>query len=85
MTTIGHVFIPLDREHDGVVPTGEDRAHFESLPVPLALWQPFEECLSDHLSELSEGQIDGGGGSSRGRARTARLAHITRGVRPPRR
>jgi hypothetical protein len=21
MTTIGHVFIPLDREHDGVVPT----------------------------------------------------------------
>ena len=50
MTTIGHVFIPLDREHDGVVPTGEDRAHFESLPVPLA--------LSDHLSELSEGQID---------------------------
>jgi hypothetical protein len=58
MTTIGHVFIPLDREHDGVVPTGEDRAHFESLPVPLALWQSFEECLSDHLSELSEGQID---------------------------
>ena len=57
-TTIGHVFIPLDREHDGVVPTGEDRAHFESLPVPLALWQSFEECLSDHLSELSEGQID---------------------------
>jgi hypothetical protein len=58
MTTIGHVFIPLDREHDGVVPRGEDRAHFESLPVPLALWQSFEECLSDHLSELSEGQID---------------------------
>ena len=58
MTTIGHVFIPLDREHDGVVPTGEDQAHFESLPVPLALWQSFEACLSDHLSELSEGQID---------------------------
>ena len=58
MTTIGHVFIPLDREHDGVVPTGEDPAHFESLPVPLPLWQSFEECLSDHLSELLEGQID---------------------------
>ena len=43
MTTIGHVFIPLDREHDGVVPTGEDRAHFESLPVPLALWRSFEQ------------------------------------------
>jgi len=58
MTTIGHVFVPLDREHDGVVPTGEDRGLFESLPVPLALWPSFEECLSDHLSELSEGQID---------------------------
>jgi hypothetical protein len=58
MTTIGHAFIPLDREHDGMVPTGEDRAHFESLPVPLALWPSFEECLSEHLSELSEGQID---------------------------
>jgi hypothetical protein len=54
MTTIGHVFVPLDREHDGVVPTGEDRRLFESLPVPLALWPSFEECLS----ELSEGQID---------------------------
>jgi hypothetical protein len=51
-------FIPLDREHDGVVPTGEDQAHFESMPVPLALWQSFEQCLSDYLSELSEGQID---------------------------
>jgi hypothetical protein len=39
------------------VPRGADRAHFERLPVPLALWQSFEECLSDHLSELSEGQI----------------------------
>jgi len=58
MTTIGHVFIPLDREHDGMVPTGDDREHFENLPVPLALWQPFEECLSDHLSELSDGEID---------------------------
>ena len=48
----------VDREHDGVVPTGDDRAHFECLPVPLALWRSFEECLSDHLSELSEGQID---------------------------
>jgi hypothetical protein len=58
MTTIGHVFIPLDREHDGMVPTDEDRAHFESLPVPLAVWQPFEQRLSDRLSELSEGMID---------------------------
>ena len=33
MTTIGHVFIPLDRQHDGMVPTEDDQAHFESLPV----------------------------------------------------
>jgi hypothetical protein len=58
MTTIGHVFIPLDREHDGTVPTNDDEAHFESLPVPLALWEPFQQCLSKHLSELTEGQID---------------------------
>ena len=58
MTTIGHVFIPLDREHDGTVPTDDDQAHFESLPVPLALWEPFQQCLSKHLSELTEGQID---------------------------
>jgi hypothetical protein len=30
MTTIGHVFIPLNREH-GMVPTDDDQAHFESL------------------------------------------------------
>ena len=36
MTTIGHVFIPLNREHDGTVPTDDDQAHFESLPVPLS-------------------------------------------------
>ena len=58
MTTIGHVFIPLDREHDGTVPTGDDREHFESLPIPLAQWHPFEQCLSEHLSELTDGQID---------------------------
>ena len=58
MTTIGHVFIPLDREHNGMVPTDNDQAHFESLPVPLALWEPFQQCLSKHLSELTEGQID---------------------------
>jgi hypothetical protein len=58
MTTIGYVFIPLNREHDGTVPTDDDQAHFESLPVPLALWEPFEKCLSKRLSELSEGQID---------------------------
>ena len=58
MTTIGYVFIPLSREHDGAVPTDGDRAHFESLPVPLALWEQFEQCLSKHLSELTEGQID---------------------------
>jgi hypothetical protein len=58
MTTIGHVFVPLDREHDGTVPTDNDKAHFESLPVPLALWEPFQQCLSKHLSELTEGQID---------------------------
>jgi hypothetical protein len=58
MTTIGHVFIPLSREHDGMVPTDDDQTHFESLPVPLALWEPFQQCLSKHLSELTEGQID---------------------------
>jgi hypothetical protein len=60
MTTIGQVFIARDREHDGMVPSGDDRAHFESLSVPLAVWQPFERCLSDRLSELSEGVIDRG-------------------------
>ena len=30
----------------------------KSLPVPLAPWEPFEQCLSEHLSELTEGQID---------------------------
>jgi len=58
MTTIGHVFIPVDREHDCTEPIGDNRAHFDSLPVPLALWQPFEQCLCEHLSELTEGQID---------------------------
>jgi hypothetical protein len=58
MTTIGHVFIPLNREHDGMVPTGDDQAHFESLAIPLAQWNPFEQCLSEHLSELTDGQID---------------------------
>jgi hypothetical protein len=58
MTTIGHVFIPLDHEHDGMVPTDDDQARFESLPVPLALWEPFQQRLSKHLSELTEGQID---------------------------
>jgi hypothetical protein len=58
MTTIGHAFIPLSREHDGTVPTDDDQAHFESLPVPLALWDPFQQCLSSQLSELTEGQID---------------------------
>ena len=58
MTTIGQVFIPLRREHDGTVPTNDDQTHFESLSVPLALWEPFEQCLSKHLSELTEGQID---------------------------
>src|SRR5215471_15279656 len=58
MTTIGHVFIALNREHDGTAPTDDDRAHFESLPVPLALREPFQQCLSKHLSELTEGQID---------------------------
>jgi hypothetical protein len=46
------------REHDGMVPTDDDKTHFESLPVPLALWEPFQQCLSKHLSELTEGQID---------------------------
>ena len=58
MTTIGHVFIALNREHDGTVPTDDDQARFESLPVPLALWEPFQQRLSKHLSELTEGQID---------------------------
>ena len=42
----------------GTVPTDDDQTHFESLPVPLALWEPFQQCLSKHLSELTEGQID---------------------------
>jgi hypothetical protein len=54
-TIIGHVFIALNREHDGTVPTGDGQAHFESLR---ALWEPFQQCLSKHLSELTEGQID---------------------------
>jgi hypothetical protein len=58
VTTIGHVFIPLNREYDATVPTHDDHANFESLPVPLRLWEPFERCLSKHLSELTEGQID---------------------------
>jgi len=58
MATIGHVFIPLDRAHDGTAPADNDQTHFESLPVPLALWEPFEQRLSRHLSELTEGQID---------------------------
>jgi len=58
MTTIGHVFIPLNRDHDGMLPSGNDQRHFESLPVPLAVWEPFEQSLSAHLSELTEGQID---------------------------
>ena len=58
MTTIGHVFIPLNRGHDGTVPTGDDPEHFESLPIPLAQWHPFEQCLSKHLSELTDGEID---------------------------
>ena len=58
MTTIGHIFIPLNRKHDGMVPTDDDQARFESLPVPLALWELFQQCLSKHLSELTEGQID---------------------------
>jgi hypothetical protein len=58
MTTIGHVFIPLNRDHDGAVPTGDDQEHFESLAIPLAQWNPFEQCLSEHLSELTDGQID---------------------------
>jgi hypothetical protein len=57
MTTIGHIFIPLDRAHDGTVPTDDDQTHFER-PVPLALWELFQQCLSRHLSELTEGQID---------------------------
>ena len=58
MTTIGHVFIPLNHDHDGMSPTSNDQTHFESLPVPLALWEPFEQSLSGHLSDLTEGQID---------------------------
>ena len=40
------------------MPTDDDQAHFESLPIPLALWEPFQQCLSKHLSELTGGQID---------------------------
>ena len=37
---------------------GGGKARGESRTVPLALWEPFEQCLSKHLSELTEGQID---------------------------
>ena len=47
MTTIGHAFTPLGRKHDGTVPT--DEAHFESLPIPLALWEPLQQCLSKRV------------------------------------
>ena len=58
MTTIGQVFIPLNGEHDGTVPKKADRAHFETLLMPLAAWPPFEQRLADRLSELSDGVID---------------------------
>ena len=41
-----------------MVPSDDDNARFESLPVPLALWEPFQQRLSKHLSEVTEGQID---------------------------
>jgi hypothetical protein len=41
-----------------MVPSDDDNARFESLPVLLALWEPFQQRLSKHLSELTEGQID---------------------------
>jgi hypothetical protein len=43
MPTVGQVFIPLSRERE----TDSDRAHFESLPVPLALWEPFARRAAD--------------------------------------
>ena len=58
MTTIGHVFVPREGAPAGLAPTSEHRAHFESLPVPLAIWRPFEERLAEHLSELSDGEIE---------------------------
>jgi hypothetical protein len=51
MTTTGHVFIPLDRAHDGTMPMDDDRAHFESLPVPLEL----SSCSPVQPSELEIG------------------------------
>jgi hypothetical protein len=50
-----HPSRPRARRHGA---DGRDKAHFESLPVPLELWEPFQQCLSKHLSELTEGQID---------------------------
>ena len=95
MTTTGHVFIPFKREHDGMVPSDDDQTRFESLPVPLALWDPFQQRLSKHLSELTEGQIDreemfwfdaarGGGGGHRPTG-PAGLAHVACRIRSSRR
>ncbi len=58
MTTIGHVFVRRDGAPAGLAPTPENLTHFESLPVPLAIWRPFEELLAEHLSELSDGEIE---------------------------
>ena len=32
MTTIGHVFIPLNRDHDGMLPSGSDHALEVAVP-----------------------------------------------------
>ena len=36
---IGHVLILLNHEHDDTGPTDDEHAYFESLLVPLALWE----------------------------------------------
>jgi hypothetical protein len=58
MTTIGHAFVQRAGVPAGLTPTPGDHAHFESLPIPLAIWQSLGQRLLDHLSELSGGEIE---------------------------
>ena len=58
MTTIGHAFVRRDGTPAGLTPTPGDDAHFETLLVPLAVWRSLGQRLLDHLSELSEGEIE---------------------------
>jgi hypothetical protein len=51
----GHLAIHI-RRRELIAPLGGTAAADAS--NALALWEPFQQCLSKHLSELTEGQID---------------------------